>query len=304
MKRPSCPSCGSPLFRSEQAEGRCSACGLPLAEEFAAGVTTEPGGPTAIQDEPAQRREGEGYRAPPPKYYRREVGSGWPLVRAGLALVFWGLIGNAAALALQVGWLLLGFGPFGRRGLGLEEGVAVANCLLLVAALIVLIGVCLCCAMPREAGARGWATGVVVSLVLCLLLVVSPLFVLIVGGRGAGRDEDALVLGLVGGLYLSALLGALCFSLLLRAAARFWDDAALGSNFVVCFLAGLALTLAVAGIVARVIADPFLGPRGVLATATPALVLAGSGVLLVAALGLTVWFLTLLRRLRQIIPVR
>jgi hypothetical protein len=183
--------------------------------------------------------------------------------------------------------------------------VMASGCLRLLAGLLILIGVCMCCAIPSESGARGWATGVIISLVLCFVAFVGVILFAIaqgMGGVGGGVDEAVVLVG-VGVIYLIALAGGLFFTLLLRAAARFWGDLILGSHFVVCFVASLVLGVVVVGaVIALAGGAALLGP-GAFGAAAPVAIVGTCGVLVVV-LALTVWFLTLLNRLRLLIPVR
>jgi hypothetical protein len=167
-------------------------------------------------------------------------GSPWDEVRQGLGQLFGALLVIwIVALALEIGPLLLEkirFPWLGRVGYGLEVClIALAICVQLPCGLFACQGVCLCCKVPRDSRAGGWAVGTIIALVGFIV----ALFVLGFGGAAIHSLRKAPLLARVGavsagGLLLLGLFGGwFCWIMLLRAVARYWGARRLGRTIVV-----------------------------------------------------------------------
>lgn len=201
---------------------------------------------------------------------------GWDTVRFGLGLIFRGTcLGVAAGGSLAVLALLTG-----AKALPPELGLPVLVLsiallvLLVVAWLMPFVGALLCCAVPREAGVRGWAWAWVGLQVaggaLAALNYLS-------GPPGAQRAyfqgewlAPDILLALVG------LVTSFSFMMLMRGIALFWNDPDLGGNFVAFFIVTTFILFPVFA---------FLTMAGIVVWALPC----GAVVLL--------WFLLLMSRL-------
>jgi hypothetical protein len=241
--------------------------------------------------EPSLRRRDEGYgdrlaaerwdvtdRDEVSSYRRAASARTWAVMRTGLALLFWGLLLGLVALVVQVPILLAGDTELANVALGL---------LRLVAAGVMVVAVILCCTIPPESKARGWAARVLVYLGLLvggvMLLILAVFATQRLALLRQVKMEVLVVVG-VAGLVAVAFVGSLCFTLVLCAAADFWNDRALGRNFVTCFLLSWLLSFAIG-----------------LCLAAPVTWALSIGFGLVE-LCLLIWFLVLLYRLRQRIP--
>jgi hypothetical protein len=267
MSENPCPYCGSPAAFDKAEGGKCPSCKQQLLIDL---PRTAPKG----------NQLGSAWASPE---WRR-----WRGVRLGLLLLL-------AATALWLAALLLG--ATHRVVSGDERdakslGSALLRLLELVASAAAgpttVAGVLLCAWVPRASGARPWA-GLLLACAVALGALLAALRLRL------PESSFRPVLGLV---VMLVVLGALSFVLLLRAVARDRGDPALGRGFLECFLAGL-LVLSVRGVVVLGLVDIadaqeqqfFLSLLGCWAWCELAL-----------SLALLIWWLRLLRDLREIIP--
>jgi hypothetical protein len=236
------------------------------------------------------------YVAPP--ITRRRDPAGWGPMRVGLSMMIWGMITLLIAPVCLVLGLLLGqgVGPFlvlaALGGLGI-----------IVAVLLLLVGLCLCCTIPAASGARGWAVGLLVTLGVSVVLLIAQ--VALVGHAADLRlDEEAALppaVLLVGLVRLAVwFAGSLCLTMVLRAAARYWGDARLGAGFVTYFIVSWVAPVALVVIGCGLGVMAAAGGKGLEGLRVFSAVF-GCG-LLIFALILFFWLISLLSRLRDLIP--
>jgi hypothetical protein len=218
----------------------------------------------------------------------------WGLFRAGLVCVFWAVVAAMVLVVLLA--ILWAPGNRGEKTAAILGQVSLGVGLLTLA--LTLIGCLLCCMVPREANAKGWAVGFGVSLVYpfaILCLVCSSCLVLFILDNDR-LGELVLVLGLLA-FWADLLLNHFSFLSLLRAAARFWGDDALARSFLRYFFMTVAQSVAA---VALCVATEKLGrrdfPEWVRLVGT-----ACGAALAVALLTQFAWCLVLLRRLYKLI---
>jgi hypothetical protein len=174
-------------------------------------------------------------------------------------------------------------------GAGLGETIAALIAEAILAGLVLSCGALLCCTIPAESGGRGWAVALTSLLTGLAVLVVGQVAMMMVG--------PAL---LVGGLATS-FAASLCFFMVLRAAARYWDDPGLGAGFLGFFVVISVVSAAFAALNALVAAGTPGGSKTIIHDVPPVLVIFGCGlsILLVIA---DVCLLAMLSRLRVLIP--
>lgn len=206
MTPTTCARCGASLPRDvfDSPDPRCPACGAvqpddSFRERFVPG---SPPAPPARGGESPYRRS-EDY----PDYddYQGRDGAvlsgGWITARTGLWMIFWTSLFIAvstgiftifaAAMGIPMG------GPFGNQArpnpnqmMMQMEGLAVAmmayGCLTIIVAIVGYVGLCLCCAVPRESGARGKAIGTAILIAVAVVLLISASTIL--GFRAAAQQ--------------------------------------------------------------------------------------------------------------------
>jgi hypothetical protein len=238
------------------------------------------------------------------------VAPGWNTVRIGLGMMFWGTIAIIvlAVCAAAFMFLILGLAFGGRGGFGGRNADALGALgivlvgFLLVTALIVFVGQCMCIAVPPESRARGLAIGSVVGIVATILLYLVFLFFMFAtvrnvnqfggGGFGFGGPEIlilmfALVIAVVG------VSSHVMFILFLKAVARYFRNESLAqstSGYLTLFFVavGLSVVLQCLGAMAR---DPQMG-----------MVMLFAGLIVLGLqIALVVWYLVLLARTRAAI---
>jgi hypothetical protein len=239
------------------------------------------------------------YVAPP--ITRRRDPVGWGPMRVGLSMMIWGMITLLVAPVCLVLAALLGVGARGGAAPFLVLG-ALGAIGVVVAVLLLLVGLCLCCTIPAASGSRGWAVGLLVTLVLTALLLVA--YIALLGRAFALRlDEEAalpaLLLIVLVRLAVS-FAGSLCLTMVLRAAARYWGDARLGAGFVTYFIVSWVAPVALLVIGCGLGVMAAAGGKGLEGLHAFSAVL-GCG-LLIFALILFFWLISLLSRLRNLIP--
>lgn len=281
-----CPFCGAQLFPSELRERRCNSCSEPLPSPVQAEpspVQAEPPSPLPPRRE-ARLDDDEDYSRR--REVRRRGGSGWAPVRTGLGLII-------ACVIVYLLALLCGFmGAAGRMG---PEPMLLVGLAVCTAALLGLIGLCLCVAVPVESGLRGLAIGFLMCLLLCIGMLV--LLVLVAGfalvPRGPANLEPLFLVAGCGAALLG-LAGSLLFFLFLRGVAYYFGARHLGDEcityYVVSILFGIGTT------VVRVFLE---GGRGMGGAGLGLAV--GCGMLLFS-LVLVLWYISLLTRVRDVIP--
>jgi hypothetical protein len=248
-------------------------------------ITTSPRAWSLATTPPLPREEQDD-----PRRYSRA--GPWGAFRAGLACVVWAVV--AAMLLVVLLAILCAPGPRGEKTEAILRFVSLG--VGLAAAGLTLVGCAMCCTIPRQARATGWAMTFIVSLatafpLFCVYGITSVVFYLF--------DEDllgglVLALGLLA-VWAALLLNHFSFLSLLRAAARFWGEDALARSFlryfritVVQSVAAVALYLAVYDVGRRYFLEQ-----------TERILAVGGGTLALGLLGQFAWCLVLLRRLRR-----
>ena len=292
--QPACPYCGGKLFPHEVSNDECGTCGGRLS--LAAGWT-----PPVPEDERPRRLNEPLILSdrPPPEAFAT--------VRQGIHLLRWGV-----ALSLIFA-TLASVGQAAGASLGkADDPIVLAPVLLAwvfaaISALVVFLGVCFCCAIPRGCDAARKAPPVIG----CLMAVV-PLGLFDVGcvalWAELGRYRAAALLpaaDLVFFLFAIAVVACVCcFLRLLAGLARFFSDGGLARYLTT--LSGVSLLCGVVALcggwfAAVIIVGPSSKTFGEEETAGA--VAAGMSVVLTAAFAWTAWFLYLLTRLLRIMPV-
>lgn len=287
--QPECPYCNAKLFPHELINDECGMCGRRLSTAAGWSRPAPEGLPRPIDERLIL------WDRPPPEAFAT--------VRQGIAVICWGLlciliIGVLAALTLSA---VVARDPQTRfpRDLLLMTGVFAA-----IPALAILVGVCFCCAVPRGYEARRWARRLISSFIvgslLALVIGVDAALQLPMPNRGGPPWLDALFAFAFIFLLGFGFFGWFCCYMLLAALARLFGSRrlarALGAHLIstvcVLFFGGLGSCM---GLVATAEARAATGDRMV-----------GSIVLFIwfsLGVGLTIWFLLLMRWLYRLIPV-
>ena len=270
-----CPGCGASLFPIEIAEGQCTRCLRRLPADLASDAVTA--------DLPEPRRDGDAARAREydsrdhdPYHARMAAAEGWGGMRVGVALIYWGILLNLVTLGLQI--LMIpalcgGVRPLVYLLTFLSAGVTLAS------GVLCLVG--LACMLATISAA-----------VLLAIFAISTPF-----SRRSLVVPDALVFLWFVGIVVLVFMTTLAYTLVMRAAARYWGDRELANSFMSFFC------VAWVGFVILVIFGVCLGSsvRSSFSYSRELLVVLNCGFLIVG-LFMTVWFLSLLSRLREAIP--
>jgi hypothetical protein len=277
-----CPTCGASLFPTEIAEGRCTSCMTLLPGESASrAVTTDP---------PEARKEHQGESGPlrDDDSARPKTAEGWAGMRLGLTLVYWGVVLNL----ICVGPLLIPF-PLLSCGAFLFVGLTVLG------SLLCLVGFILYCTIPDQSGGRGWA----LAGLACMLATIAAVVLLVVFANSNVFTSKGWfrIAEVISALWLMAILvltftTSLSYTLVMRAAARYWGDRDLATSFVAYFI---VLWVAPVGLFALGFGLA-VSLRGSPVPPDLMVFLIGSSVLI--SVFMSVWFLGLLNRLRHAIP--
>ncbi len=181
----SCPSCKSDVFVDEALAGKdilCPTCKQRVTvPSFAAGRPEAKLSGSEIEEGDAGRggleaglprwREGDDYSIPA----RRDPGR-WSATVTGLNLIFWtSLIIVILAVIMQGALLAMGGNVLGQpnpqnppppEAVALGLGMMAFICVVIVLGIIWFVGLCMCCTVPAESGAKGKAIGTVILIVL------------------------------------------------------------------------------------------------------------------------------------------
>jgi predicted Zn finger-like uncharacterized protein len=230
----------------------------------------------------------------------------WRTALVGLGMTFWAMVGIISSLLPFL--VLAGVaGSLEKQGAGQPPGpghlavifsILGLLCLMGILLIVIFVGMCLCCAVPPESGAKARAiTGVVLALVIVfgaglafLLLIVRAAQVQQAGG---GPDP---VIGAIGAV-LAVLFGVLgvlfgaAWMLFHRAVALHFGNRTLARGAIFYVLCHCTLTV----IVALLILSTAEAPPG-----DPSAGLAG-GCSVMSGATLVIWYLTILRRTRATI---
>ena len=177
------------------------------------------------------------------------------------------------------------------------------------AGLVVFLGACFCCTVPRASEGTARRRGLIVCLILTVILGILAAVVYVSAMTrawqwtlrwwAAGRDVTH-ALALPGALVLAAFGQSLCFFMLLRGVARDFGDRELGGNFIAYFVTSIIVPIFLFGGAFVLGASMATGGGGMRDQ------MAFVGILgcvsLVVGLGMFIWLLTLLSRLYNVIP--
>jgi hypothetical protein len=228
----------------------------------------------------------------------------WRTTLIGLGMMFWSMVGIIGlllplfVLAGVAGSLEKQGGGPGAGHLGVVFSIMGVVCLMGVLQVVIFVGMCLCCAVPPESGAKGRAiTGVVLALLIVFSAGLAFLFLIArateVQQAGGGPDPAAgpivaalaVVFGVLGVLFSTAWM------LFHRAVALHFGNRALGRGTILYLLSHCTFTV----IIGLLILSATGAPPG-----NPSAGLAG-GCALLSNSGLIIWYLIILRRTRATI---
>jgi hypothetical protein len=212
-----------------------------------------------------------------------EPGTAWATTRMGLSVMYHGLLIILYGLIGYVCLACLAFGLMAGRGAG-QGAELLVGCIALLVVLAMLgggitafVGMCMCCAVPRESGARGHIIGSLLSALLVVLLAILFFAFLIIQAIQNKADPPpeavfagALVLGLL------SLLSHVLFILFLRAVANFFHNTNLAKNAVVylcCYVVFTGASFAVNFLLGAMARNPKLGD------AAPVVILVGEALI-------------------------
>jgi hypothetical protein len=221
MPSSGCPACGAPVSVADEQRGECPRCRKPLAVGVAEAPRSEEGDRPINCDPPAH--------FPAFDLFAPRATRGWGVPRTGLLLlIIWAPL--ALLLQLAVGGFTLLAVLESRTGSTsvLEQG-ALMNIGQLPLGLLAMVGVALCCAVPREAGVGGW----VVTTITCFACAAGALLlaaaILAYANWGRGHPELKWpFFTLAGGGMLVLIAAWAGFCLLLRRVALHCRAGALG----------------------------------------------------------------------------
>jgi hypothetical protein len=309
-----CPSCREDIHASEGMEGlhgRCPHC---------AATFTIPDQAGAFRREGPRRSDRDGDRDEEPRpRYRDEDGlaaglaPGWIAVRNGLLLV---RISTIIAIFVTLAMILFialasGVVPLLERNRQAEMILGmlaiVTGLTALGAAILALVGQCMCCATP-ESGPKGLAIGSVVCLVLTMLLGAGVILLSIVqeqrrpmGFGRPGANLAPLIAAMDILMLVLGMVGHVLFGFFLKGIANFFDNRSLSKSagvylILVAVFVGCCLLAVMLVILLEASRAPFRDRES-----TRILALFLSVCLLVFALVLVLWFLDLLGKARSTI---
>jgi hypothetical protein len=287
--QPECPYCGTRLFPHEVSNDECGTCGRKpsVAEKW-----TPPGEERPVRQDLPLTLPG------------RPAAEEFATVRQGVALMRWGVFG----------WLVVGvvaafilFAALLRSGEPERDFyrnlMALAGVFAAMAGLVVILGLCFCCAVPRGCEPARLARWLLLSLITGGLLAVVVAADVILHSASPDRAESSW-LDVMAAIAVFCLLAVSCFGcfcgyMLLATLARHFADRRLARALMAHLISTLcALVFGVMG-----------GCVGVAATsearAVEGLIVRSLVLLAWVSLGagLLGWLLVLLTRLHRIIPV-
>jgi hypothetical protein len=239
----------------------------------------------------------------------RRLSPGWIGVRNGLLLV---RISTIIMIFVFLGMILFfalasGMVPLLERNRNAEMVLGslliMAGLVALAAAILALVGQCMCCAVP-DSGPKGLAISSVVCLVLTLFLVAGAILATIVQEQ---RDPFGMhrtnLRGLIAGLNILGLIlgtvGHFLFGFFLKGVANYFDNQSLSkSTGIYLILVGVFVICSVLSLLVLIVLGA--APRPNLEMIRILSLLMGVG-LLVFALVLVLWFLDILGKARATI---
>jgi hypothetical protein len=332
-----CPSCQSAVHADDSLAGKDILC--PNCQQRVTVPSIASGKPEAMPrrddawDERYEegRGEGEGRREPLPRYRGaadeydlpvRDDRSRWSATLTGLALIFWtGMfiavcfsIIVVVGMALGTNQQLFAANPGNPPAGGMVAaalGISALGCISLVLAIITFVGMCMCCTVPSESGAKGRAITTVLLVVVTILAAIIFAIVLFVqtfqharqmGGPPPPGWNPLSTTGLVVTSIVGTLDGILIIALWLmfhKAIADYFQNTRLARNCVWYLVAYIVYTIG--GGILNVMANPLLQGGNVFAPVDRTYLILSQGWTLVWLIGLTVWYLLIVRETRRTI---
>ena len=160
-----CQQCDQPLSSAEIQDGWCENCGKRVPAGLLSAAARG-------EVEPVASRPVSSQRGPVSEVAvaRSKSLLGWGTVRAGLALVFVGV------LLLVLGWGLLEVFVLEAKastvkelGTGKKLLLTLSPLLMQIGGILLAAGMCMGCAAPSDPGPRGWAIGISICVALLVL---------------------------------------------------------------------------------------------------------------------------------------
>jgi hypothetical protein len=274
MSEVTCPYCSATLFDSELDAGECTSCMRRLPSNWLR---------TAERD-----GLGAGHE---------DAGRGWESVRSGVGVL-------AVATFTQAGVLVVGGGGIVLSEMSRGEPlsmllVMLAGLGLLVGSVLLLSGFVPTLLCPRHAGLRSLVVGTVVTMVLGIVLLFSPLLLMrlleAMGNLPRWEFQALAFLMFCCGI-LVLLASSVVFFLYLRGIARYFGDAAMGGLFLTYGI--LFAILVILNVAALILFEEIFRFR----FGRPDIEMLMSCGFAVEGLGLLIWLGVLLWQLRTLIP--
>lgn len=329
--RVSCPSCKSDVHVDENLAGKdilCPSCKERLTvPSIAAGQPEAMPGDSDVEDD--RYREGAAPRGGLPRWgededyetpLQRDTGR-WNATVTGLNLIFWTslvcivlfVLMQGIALAMGNNPQMLGVNPGGPpppQAMAFGLGMMVLGCAMIVLGIVWFVGMCLCCTVPAESGAKGRAITTVVLIGVTFvggIIFFIAMFVFMVGQvqkMGAPPPPGQFPFPLPALLTVAALAaldGAVMTTLWLlfhKAIADFFRNNRLSKHcvwFIIFYLGTSVVTW-----ILNLVANPMFHGGDLLQGPTPLLMVAQLwGILLMIAL--SVWYLYINRETQRTI---
>jgi hypothetical protein len=233
-----------------------------------------------------------------------DAGGRWKTAQVGLGMMFWAMVGIISLLlpffmlAAAAGSLENRGGPPGPGHLAVIFSIMGLVCVMGVLQIVIFVGMCLCCAVPPESGAKVRAiTGVVLALVIVFGAGLAFFFVIVraaqVEQAGGGPDPFAGSIAASFAMAFGALgvLFSMAWLLFHRAIALHFGNRSLARGALAYIVCHCVFTV----IISLLIVSAAEAPPG-----DPSAGLAG-GCSVMSGAALVIWYLTILRRTRTTI---
>jgi predicted Zn finger-like uncharacterized protein len=332
-----CPSCQSAVHVDDSLAGKDVLC--PNCQQRITVPSIASGQPGAMprrgeeSDERFEegRGEGRGGREAMPRYREshddydvpvRDDRARWSATLTGLGLIFWTWIFIAALFALIT---LLGMalgtnqqlfagnpanppaGPVVAAGLG----VMAMACVAIILGIITYVGMCMCCTVPAESGAKGRAITTVLLIALTIVAAIIFFIVLFVQTFQHARQMGAppppgwmpfSTTGIIVISVVSALAGILIvtmWQMFHKAIADYFQNTRLARNCIWYLVAYVVYTIG--GGILNLMANPMLQGGNMFAPVDQTLLILSQAWVLAWLIGLTIWYLLIVRETRRTI---
>ena len=289
--QPVCPYCGAKLFPHELSNDECGTCGRRLS--------TAVGWSPPAPQEPPRRIDEPLFLAdrPPPEAFAA--------VRQGIHLVHWGIVLTLVFASLAALCQVIGASVDEADARFVLALAALGWVFEIVSALVVFLGVCFCCAVPRGCKAARRARPMIACLMAIVPLVLLDAGVLILRAETGSFYDKFLFPAAVftSPLLLGAVFaGTVCFLLLFADLARFFGEPRLAQHLTT--LCSVSVLCGAVVLCAGCVTVPFFTPSATSAKEEAAGAMAtGASVVLTIGFAWAAWLLFLLTRLLRVMPV-